>query len=388
MHRRNRFATALAALVMALALLNVAGLAQAQVAASSGAAAQAAAPAVAASDPGRGPAAATDGFDNEFVFWRGADGDLWETVHTAKAKSWGRSVKLKMGKLGSEPTVAITNQVFRSGGTDYNAQYVYWRGGDGFLWFAYWTGKWHGPVRIEAKLCSQPSATFVGPPYGAEKIVVFWKGLPDPRCGSDSLSNNLWYLYSTKFPTSNAAYTGPTLDHYARYIGSSPSITTVRGTCAPSAACPQYVVIAWEGTSGSLWQEVWDQASSFVSGPYKDTKAGKLGSAPSVGTVHLPVSSPAPVDTWDVVWRGGNGRLWFAHPEVTRPNVGAIELSNSGSLDSAPTLAETFTGLMDVDFANMFIFWRGGAPKHNLWEAFYNGNKKAWHLYDVGKGPL
>jgi hypothetical protein len=91
---------------------------------------------------------------------------------------------------------------------------------------------------------------------------------------------------------------------------------------------------------------------------------------------------------WEVVWRGGNGRLFFAHPSIGNPNAGAIELPQSGILDSAPAIAETHPGLPIADSNDMYIFWAGGAPKHDLWEAFCNGTKKAWHLYDVGMGPL
>ena len=350
-------------------------------------------PSVDASASARGPAAVADAYGNEFVFWKGANGGLWEAVHYAHSNRWGKAHDLNMGKLGSEPTVAITNQTFDSGGAPLNAQYVYWRGANDKLMMAYWAGKWHGPVYLATGvICSQPAATFVGGSDGPEMIII-WKGLADPKCGNDSFGNHLWYIFSARnaFPPTTAHdYSGPTEDPYAHFIGSSPSITTVRSHgCAPSPLCARYVVVAWGGTAGDLWQEIWDEnPGGRVQGPYKDARAGKLGSAPTVGTVQLPLSSAANTDTWEVVWRGRNGRLFFAHPSIGNPNVGAIEFPQSGLLDSAPTIAETHPGLPIVDSNNMYIFWEGGAPKHDLWEGFYNGTKKAWHLYNVGMGPL
>jgi|HubBroStandDraft_6_1064221.scaffolds.fasta_scaffold56215_2 hypothetical protein len=348
-------------------------------------------PALAASVSARGPSAAVDSFENEYVFWKGTDGNLWEALHNSYTNRWSTH-DLKMGPLGSEPTVAVTNQVFRGpGGKLFNAVYVYWRGTSGGLFFAYWNGHWHASDLGIKPICSQPSATFVTSPFGP-KIVIFWKGLGvSGSCSRGPDINKLWYAFSTSFPpTGPGDYSGPTLDTHAQFVGSSPSITTVRSTCAPDALCDKYVVIAWQGTSGYLWEEVWNQANGDVSGPTRDTRAGVIGSAPSVGAISLEVGSSAPVDTWDVTWRGTSGHLLYAHPSTANINVGAIPFgASSGALGSAPTIAEGQKGTgPPADFHDIFIFWKGGPPHSNLFEAFYNGHSGHWHIYPLGMGPL
>jgi hypothetical protein len=352
----------------------------------------AAGPALAASASARGPAAAVDSFENQYVFWKGTDGNLWEALHNTYTNRWSKA-NLKMGPLGSEPTVAVSNQVFRGPGRKlFNALYVYWRSTTGDLMFAYWNGRWHGPSHIGiSPICSQPSATFVTAPLGP-RIIIFWKGLGiSGSCSHGPGISSLWYAFSTRFPpTSGSDYSGATLDAFGRFVGSSPSITTVRSTCAPGAHCDKYVVIAWQGTSGYLWEEVWNQENGNVSGPTRDTRAGVIGSAPSVGTISLEVGSSAPVDTWDVAWRGTSGHLLYAHPSISNIDVGAIPFgSSSGTLGSAPTIAEGQKGTgPPIDFHDIAIFWKGGPPRSNLFEAFFNGHSDRWHIYNVGMGPL
>ena len=58
-------------------------------------------PALAASVSARGPSAAVDSFENEYVFWKGTDGNLWEALHNSYTNRWSTH-DLKMGPLGSE----------------------------------------------------------------------------------------------------------------------------------------------------------------------------------------------------------------------------------------------------------------------------------------------
>jgi hypothetical protein len=86
-------------------------------------------PAVAASALDRGPSAAADMFNNQYVFWKGADSQLWEAFYNSYTGKWSGPIQVGMGPLGSEPTVTVSPQIFAGpGGKDFNAQYVYWRG--------------------------------------------------------------------------------------------------------------------------------------------------------------------------------------------------------------------------------------------------------------------
>jgi hypothetical protein len=51
-------------------------------------AASATKPAVAASTSDRGPSAAADAFNNQYVFWKGTDSNLWEAYYNSYTGKW------------------------------------------------------------------------------------------------------------------------------------------------------------------------------------------------------------------------------------------------------------------------------------------------------------
>ena len=349
-------------------------------------------PARAANASDRGPSAAADSFNNQYVFWKGADSNLWEAFYNSYTQKWNGPIEIKgMGPLGSEPSVAIEyQQVFAGpGGNAFNAQYVYWRGAgtNGTIWMAYWNGSWHGPIALTntsgpgTPACSQPSATFVATPTGP-RAYIFWKGLGvNGTCGSDTDSNSLWYAYSTSFPpVSGADYSGAAYDTYAGVIGSSPSITAVTTECMGNqAACQCYVIIAWQGTNGYLWEEAFDTCSGSVTGPVSDAKALTLGSPPSIASTPL---SAGFSDAWDAFWQGSDSKrgLWFVSQFInpTNVNINPQTLSTSGTLGSAPTVAEAWVN----NKVNAYVFWKGTDGK--LWEAYSNGTAVTWSIISLG----
>jgi hypothetical protein len=118
----------------------------------------AAQPAAAASAPWHGPnpSIAVDNYSDQFVFWKGTDGGLWEAYNDG---SWHGPIGLhQMGILGSPPSVAVSSTQTTNNGLPY--QYVVWEGTDRNLWLAYWDGSWHGPAKIGfGPLGSQPSVS-------------------------------------------------------------------------------------------------------------------------------------------------------------------------------------------------------------------------------------
>ena len=186
----------------------------------------------AASSLARGPSATADEFNNQYVFWKGTNADLWEGWYNAYTGKWSGPLDLGMGPLNSEPTaVASTTQVFAGpGGKEFNAQFVYWEGLNGSMWMAYWEGSWHGPIQIgagatgiQAQICSQPSAVFTNPPEG-QQIEIYWKGIAGSSGCGGSTGSYLYYAHSTTVnPTAASDYFGPIWAEEAGNIASSPS---------------------------------------------------------------------------------------------------------------------------------------------------------------------
>ena len=72
---------------------------------------------------------------DQYVFWEGADGGLWEGYWNGSA--WVGPISIGMGPLGSAPAAGVQ----ADGEVD-----VFWRGTTGDLWEASWANsQWNGP---------------------------------------------------------------------------------------------------------------------------------------------------------------------------------------------------------------------------------------------------
>jgi hypothetical protein len=338
-----------------------------------------------------GPSAGEDEFGSQYVFWRGATGqhnlyEAWYDVYTGK---WSDGIDLGMGTLGSEPTVAITNQVFAGpGGKEFNAQYVYWKGTDGQLWMAYWQGSWHGPIVIpDQDPCSRPAATTVYPD-GAPEIVIFWQG-EQGYCGQDNDDGSgLFYTYSYQSidPISAADYwPGPTWDSNADIAGSAPSVTTVseQEDAGMDTNIPDTVAIAWQGQDGKLWTQEWDTLNGDTTGAVCYTAAGVIGSVPTVSGA----STLFGVTEWDIGWTGQDDILWGGDsiaggfdPIYSQPSSGAME--------SAPSMAQAPSSSQIPYPASQSLHEFYVGSDDNLWQAYYDATNDTWSFQDLGDGPI
>jgi hypothetical protein len=77
-----------------------------------------------------------DGAGEQFVFWQGTDGRLWEKWYLGH--SWNGPAPVAVaGRIASAPAVAVQ----RSGEQD-----VFWKGADGNLWETWYARNWNGAV--------------------------------------------------------------------------------------------------------------------------------------------------------------------------------------------------------------------------------------------------
>ena len=294
------------------------------------------------------------------VFWKGADGNLWEGVWN---NGWHGPTDIKntktgqqMGPLGSEPTVAVNPA---RGEED-----VFWKGTDGALWEAYWSsccGGWIGPSKVPntGQLGSQPSVA-VWPNSPGEQD-IFWTGT-DGNLWADTW-NNGWHGPIEIKNTKTGQQMGP--------LGSVPTAHT-------NPARDEEDVF-WRGTDGALWEAYWSGCCGGWVGPNKVPNTGQLGSQPSLAVW------PSSPGEQDIFWTGTDGNLWAE----TWNNGwhGPTDIKNAktgqqmGPLGSAPTAA-TNPARDEVD-----VFWKG--TDANLWQAYWAGCCGGWTgPGKVGMGPL
>ncbi|HEY8676964.1 MAG TPA: hypothetical protein VIO13_13520 [Candidatus Dormibacteraeota bacterium] len=285
----------------------------------------------------------------QLTFWRGINGHLLEAWYTGR---WNGPIDLSGAwrgapLLASAPSVAVT--------PDGSTQLVFWQGADGHLWEAWYTGAWHGPVDWTArwggasKLGSAPSV-WVSP--DGRQQTVFWRGTDGHLCEA-------WF---------SGSWNGP-VDWSARWPG-TPLLASAPSAVVTADGAEQLVF--WQDAGGHL-QEAW-YANSW-NGP-SDWSSSWSGAA-------LLSSAPSVVVTANgnqaIFWRGGNGHLWETWWGGARsaPLDWAVASNVSSQLGSSPSVA--------LQGGEQLVFWRG--PDGHLVEAWWGS---AWHavVQVSGIGPL
>ena len=283
----------------------------------------------------------------QLTFWRGTNGHLLEAWYTGR---WNGPIDLTSrwpgsALLASAPSVAVT--------PDGSTQLVFWQGTDGHFWEAWYTGTWNGPVDWTArwgagKLGSAPSV-WVSP--DGHQQTVFWRGV-------DGHLDEAWFAGSWNGPVD----------------------WTSRWGSAPLASAPSAVVTAdgaeqlvfWQDGVGHL-QEAWYAGSWYGPSDWSTTwnSAALLGSSPSV--------TVTPSGNQEVFWQGTNGHLWETWWGGARsaPIDWASGSNVSAQLASAPSAV--------LQAGEQLVFWRG--PNGHLDESWWGGPWSA--PTDVsGIGPL
>jgi hypothetical protein len=332
----------LAALVLPLAAVVAGGIQTAAPAA--------AAPVARAPWHNPNPSIAVTPTGNQFVFWKGRNGRLWE-AYKNRGGSWRGPISItKMGILGSTPSAAINLHTYD--------QDVVWQGRDGELWFGCWNGKrWYGPTNLHmGHIGSRPAIASDGQGH----LSVVWEGT----------NRALWTAnYSPDSGSCSAAASGRWSGPKSlgdRPLNSPPTATLANGPLdvAWTGTAPQYDI--WYNTGGTLVH----------------IGMGPLDSAPSL----LSALSDGYAQAF---WAGTNGGLWFGQwrwlaltHTLSKDGPGQITQSNGrgmGPLGSAPSAA----------FAtpSYYVVWQG--QDNNLWEATLNLATGKNTLTKVpGMGPL
>lgn len=251
-----------------------------------------------------------------YVFWRGADNNLWELQGGASGALSGLQ-NLGMGPLGSDPAVGVDGS---------GATYVYWEGTGGGLWEGYWNGSaWVGPFNKEIGSLNSPPTVAI---TNNAMAYVFWKGT----------DGNLWEAQGSASGSLGAVANlgmGP--------LGSAPS-AGVDGNGA--------TYVYWEGTDKNLWEGYWN-GSAWV-GPFS-RGLGPLNSAPSVAI--------ASNGTAYVFWKGTDNNLWQGQGSAAGGLT--LQFRGMGPLGSAPSAGVDGNGAT-------YVYWRG--TDNNLWEGYWNGS--------------
>jgi hypothetical protein len=253
---------------------------------------------------GSQPSSGADARGDQFVFWRGTDGSLWEKWHIGR--EWRGPVRIAAAgrSLASAPSVAVT-----PGGQ----QEVFWMGTDGNLWEVTHTAGWTKPVDLGGgPLESAPTA-------GADakgETFVFWKG------AEGSLWDK-WYV--------DNSWHGPAHLHKAGDMGSAPTVAVQRSGVQN---------VFWRARNGDL-TDLW-----YASGWYGPAtlRAGPLGSAPTA-------AADAQGNLF-VFWLSKDGAL-YQKSDINGAWHGPARIAPVSGLGATPSVAVNAGGDQES------LFWRG-----------------------------
>ena len=291
------------------------------------------------SDLGYGPlgsapaASGGDGNQRQVVFWKGTDGNLYESYWAPGV--WSPTpIDLGYGRLGSQPTV------IDAGGD----AYVFWEGTDGNLYQAYGPDDGIGWPSQASDLGYGPlgSAPTAAGGDGSQQQVVFWRG-------TDA------NLYEVDWAPGH--WSASPMDLGYGPLGSAPTAICAFPTTS-STTCQSFVF--WKGYGGNsdLYQgyQSSNQPGSAWYGPI-DLGFGPLGSAPTA------VGGDG-YQRQDVFWQGsGSGAdLWEAY-WTPGSWQGPID-RGMGPLGSQPGAIYSLTT------SQAFVFWQGAGGGADLWQAY------------------
>ena len=272
---------------------------------------------------------------SQLVFWQGGVGHLfeaWWNGHWNGPVDW-TAANGWAASLNSAPGVAVAPD---------GTQLVFWEGPRGHLMEAWWNGHWNGPVDWTsangwgAALASAPNVTFA--PDGTQ--LVFWQG-------SGGHLIEAWW---------NGHWNGPVDWSAANSWG------------APLASAPS-VAIGSDGTQLIFWQsgghllEAWWQG--HWNGPV-DWSAANHWSASLVSSPNVAIAADG---TQVIFWEGANGHLdeawwqgsWNGPVDWTAANGWRLPLT------SAPSVALESDG-------TQLVFWQdGGHLIEAWWQSHWNG---------------
>jgi hypothetical protein len=294
----------------------------------------------------RDASVAVDQHGNIFAFWQSTSGDLEEAFYDASAQSWnGPSAVTVDGTaisgLGSSPSVAVGPQ--SSGG--YGDQYVFWRGTDGDLHETFWNGSWNGPIDLgDGPMSSAPAAGV----DGSGNEYVFWEN-PSGGLEETEWNGSAWdgqHQVTVNGDSVGPLGSSPTVavasngDQYVFWAGtgtgdlweafwngsswSGPKDLGDGPLASPPAAGVdgsgnEYVF--WESTSGGLEETEWNGSS--WGGAHQITvngnSVGPLGSAPTVGVApdgdqYVFWTGTGDADLWEAYWNGSSWNGPVDHP--------------------------------------------------------------------------
>jgi len=325
---------------------------------------------------------------DQYVFWKGNDGNLWATFENGSTHVWNTgATSLGYGPLGSEPSVAI-DQTDGMVGPTY--LYVMWEGSDSNLWMA--VGTIAAPTSAPDTISWQVGATSIGQgPLGSAPSVVFNSDTANANTGVDGLwafwkgsDGNLWTVHDATYTPSTGATTWPT----------SPTVIPGMATLgsAPSAGSDAAgdVYVYWQGSGNNthVW-EAWYNNTAAT--PVWTTSPIDLGGI--TGNTGSPASlTVLPAGQQYLFWQGMDGNLYFA--EWTGAYTGGGGWLNNlynyigdGPLNSQPS-ASSFGDTATV--GGIDVYWKGQDlnlwSTNDLWSAGFNSTWAT--VVSLGYGPL
>ncbi len=271
------------------------------------------------------PAVAIAPNGTAYIFWKGADGNLWQSQGNPDG-TMSAPNRRGFGPLYSPPAASVDAD---------GSTFVFWQGtGPGYaLWSAYWSGsQWVGPVyRGMGPMGSQPTVDVIG--SGTNRAAsVYWRGT----------DGGIWAAKGNP-----AVALGGPINYGMGVIDSAPTVCQSAVKKFSPNSIPS-TSLEWAGSGGTRFWRGTAYPGTSHQGPYQDqiTPYANKSTQPSCVSVPNPNQ---PVSSAVYYYRGADGNL-HSNWEKT---------GNMGPLGSVPSAAYSPTT------KKVYVYWAG--TDGNVW---------------------
>lgn len=336
------------------------------------------------------PAVAVDAYGNQYVFWQGPDHRLWNQAYTSG--NWGGESELTWaGELGSSPTATAHGAPAQVD--------VFWEGTDGYVWEAWWeSNTWYGPIRPASSsstfgVSSQLNWAPTTASSASGEQWIFWRG-------GDGYLNEAWYTPGTGWngptdfgPGRGTLSSPPSVEvdssgfQYVFWQGSDSKLwedwytgswhgPADLGFAAnqPAAAWdPSGTQLVFWNLNGALWEAWYAGYWTVAAIPIRYPET--LTSAPGVGDGGT---------QQNVFWQGSQGGIDEAYYVGQGNQVGwygAIQIYfANGFGPGAATAQESYTACFQYDVFVTYCF-PGQANDWINFDYFWDANSQGWYIF-------
>ncbi|MHA4811428.1 PLL family lectin [Flavitalea flava] len=282
------------------------------------------------------------------IFWIGGDGSVWDAFWYEGMSQWERFQIAPPGMASQSGGIAAVSRIP-------NSLEIFWIGADGSVWDAFW---YEGMTQWDSFQIAPPGMASQGGGITAvsripNSMEIFWIG------GDGSVWDAFWYEGMTEWD---------------RFQLAAPGMASQSGGITAVSRIPNSMEVFWIGGDGSVWDAFWyegmTQWDSFQLAP--PDWAAQNGSITAISRIP---------NSMEIFWIGGDGSVWdaFWYEGMTQWDRFQLAPPAMASQNGDITVISRIPNSME-------IFWIGGDG--SIWDAYWYEGMTQWNYFQLAPPDL